>query len=146
MSRLFYWPRNSKLQLLGTTALIISIAFPVLAEDLYCAGTSYIYKEGFGNGTPLKAEASRLVSINKKVKNIKIETALGEKVTVVYVDDGKTISTEIPMNVEFFGSLVDSENININQYTGEMAGTFMLADKQMYGSFYGVCKVAKKAF
>lgn len=127
-------------------AIIISIAVPVTAEDLYCAGTSYFYKDGFGNGTPLKSEASRLVSLNKKTKKMTIETALGEKTTVVYLDDNKIISTEIPMNKDIHGSLVDFENININQYTGKMTGTYFLADKQMYSSFDGVCKKAKKAF
>jgi hypothetical protein len=127
-------------------AIILSIAIPAIAEDLYCAGTSYFYKDGFGNGMPLKSEASRLVSINKKTKEMTIETALGEKTTVTYLDDNKIISTVIPMKQDIHGRLVDLENININQYTGKMTGTYFLADKQMYSSFEGVCKIAKKAF
>jgi len=126
--------------------IIILIAAPVTAENLYCAGTSYFYKDGFGNGTPLKSEASRLVSLNKKTKKMTIETALGEKTTVTYLDDNKIISSEIPINKDVYGSLVDFENININQYTGKMTGTYFLADKQMYSSFDGVCKKAKRAF
>lgn len=127
-------------------AIIILIAVSVSAEDLYCAGTSYFYKDGFGNGTPLKSEASRLISLNKKTKKMTIETALGEKTTVTYLDDNKIISTEIHINKDVHGSLVDFENININQYTGKMTGIYFLADKQMYLSFDGVCKKATKAF
>lgn len=116
------------------------------SEDLYCAGTLSFYENGFGNGSPLKAKVTRLININKKTKKLTIDSVLGEKKTVAYLDDKKIISTEIQINKEVHGSLVDSENINIDQYTGEMTGTYLLANKTMYGSFEGICKKEKKAF
>lgn len=125
---------------------VLGLAATTTAESLYCEGHGFYYEKGFGNGEPSGYPSSRLIEINKKNNTIKIEVELGGKKTVSYTDDGKIIVAEIPIYKEIYGSIVNSETINLNQYTGEMRGIYMLENQKMYSSFEGKCKKAKKAF
>lgn len=128
-------------------AVTISLAASVATgETLYCEGHGFYYEKGFGNGEPSGYPSSRLIEINKKKKTIKIDVEVGGNKTVPYTDDDKIIAAEIPINKEVYGSVVNSESINLNQYTGEIRGIYLLENQKMYSSFEGKCKKAKKAF
>lgn len=127
--------------------LVVLVSLPIyaMAGDIYCTGIAYFYKDGFGKDSPLKIESGRIVSINTKTKALTIESAIGEKLTVPYLDDSKIISALIPLHTEMYGNLVDTENINIEKSTGKIKGTFVLTDKQTYPAFEGKCKKAEKS-
>ncbi len=125
---------------------VLGLAAAATAESLYCEGYGFYYEKGFGNGEPSGYPSSRLIEINKKKKTIKIEVELSSNKTVSYTDDGKIIVAELPINKEIYGSIVNTETINLNQYTGEIRGIYMLENNKMYSSFEGKCKKAKKAF
>jgi hypothetical protein len=125
--------------------VIVSLPISSIAGDVYCTGVAFFYKDGFGKDSPLKIESGRIVSINTKTKALTIESAIGEKLTVPYLDDSKIISAQIPLHTEMYGNLVDTENISIEKSTGKIKGTFVLTDKQTYSAFEGKCKKAEKS-
>jgi hypothetical protein len=116
------------------------------AETLYCEGHGFYYEKGFGKSEPTGYPISRLIEINKKKKTIKIEVEFDGSKTAQYTDDGKIIAAELPINKEIYKSVVNAESINLNQYTGEIRGIYILENQKMYSSFEGRCKKAKKAF
>ena len=123
--------------------------FPIhcMATDLYCEGLQYMYPEGFGSSYIVRAQISRLIKLDKNRKTMTIESnVLGHTTSIRYKDDGKIISSELPVNKNVYGSMIHYENINIDQYTGGINTLYMLDSGEMWVSFEGKCSRANKRF
>lgn len=115
---------------------------------LNCIGSQYWSENGFGTGSNIKYDASRIVKIDAKLKLIRIETFQGDKVSRQLRITESAYFVFIPHNIKDKGVLIKGENVKIDRFTGEIFSLYSLEGKNLKGqvAFEGICKKAKQKF
>lgn len=122
------------------------------STELVCEGVLATHHNGFGKTEIDWSEKNyRLVNLNEKERTVQMQTLFGEKTATLEPQrDSRYFSFVIPLNVEYQGRTVISENVLINRITTEISSMYSVSDpnekSKSYLSFSGKCKKAERKF